>query len=399
MLISTAAVRGTNAEVDAALLAAVPVISRAELLGRLMTNYARSVAVSGTHGKTTTSAMIAQMLTVAKVDPTAVIGGDVPAWSSNARMGKSDIFVAEACEAYGSFLLLSPTITVITNVEADHLDHYADLQAIRDAFSALLDKTSYYAVICGDDPESKLLAERHTDNVATYGLSEGCAIRGKINRLGAGSQFTVEALGNYLGEIELSVPGRHNVVNALAAVTVGNLLDIPFEDIAAGLKSFRGTGRRFEILGVTELDVVVVDDYAHHPTEIKATLDAASNSYPERRVIAVFQPHLPSRTRDLMDDFASAFDKADLVLLTDIFLSREKPIDGVTGALLADKMRDVRGFAAVEYIENKDDLPAALDKFVRPGDVVITLGAGDIRTAAVRYLSATSATEERLAHV
>ena len=399
IVVATAAVRGANAEIDQAIEAGIPVVSRAELLGRLMERYPQSIAVSGTHGKTTTTAMIAQMLDVAGADPSAMIGGDVPDWASNAKVGKSDIFVAEACEAYGSFLSLSPSITIITNVESDHLDHYQDMEAIRNAFRALLRQTSYYAVVCGDDTESRELAAEFSGNVVTYGLSEGCAIHATINSLGAGSNFSVDALGYALGDVELSVPGRHNVVNALAAVTVGNLLDIPFEKIAAGLKAFRGTGRRFEILGTTETDIVVVDDYAHHPTEIRATLEAAAASYPDRRIVAVFQPHLPSRTRDLMDEFASCFDGADLVVLTDIFLSREQPLEGVTGALLASKMKDIRGNAAVEFVENKLDIPEALAGIVRSHDLVITLGAGDIRAAGEMFLDRAGRKSERLVNV
>jgi len=392
-------VRGANPEIDRAIELDIPVISRAEMLGRLMTEYKQSIAVSGTHGKTTTAAMIAQMLETAGYDPTAVIGGDVPAWSSNARVGNSDVFVAEACEAYGSFLSLSPAITIITNVEPDHLDHYADMDAIRDAFRTMLRQTSYYAVICGDDTEARELAAEFSGNVVTYGLSEGCAVHATIKTLGAGSHFTVDALGYELGDIELLVPGRHNVVNALAAVTVGNLLDIPFEKIAAGLKSFQGTGRRFEILGTTESDVVVVDDYAHHPTEIRATLEAAAAYYPTRRIVAVFQPHLPSRTRDLMDEFASCFNGADMVILTDIFLSREKPLPGVSGSDLAAKMKDIRGNAAVEYVENKLDIPQVLAEIVRKGDLVITLGAGDIRDAGESFLDIAGRKSERTLNV
>jgi len=387
LVIATAAVRGTNPEIDQAAALGIPIVTRAEMLGRLMGEYEQSIAISGTHGKTTTSAMIAQMLEVAGADPTAMIGGDVPEWASNARVGKSGIFVAEACEAYGSFLELSPSITVVTNIESDHLDHYADMEAIREAFREMLRKTSYYAVICGDDPEARALANEFKGNVVTYGLNEGNAVHGKINRLAAGSEFSVDTLGYPLGDIALVVPGRHNVVNALAAVTVGNLLDIPFEKIATGLKAFRGTGRRFEILGTNVKDVVVVDDYAHHPTEIRATLAAAAASYPDRRIIAVFQPHLPSRTRDLMDEFAGCFDGADLVVLTDIFLSRESPMAGVSGGHLAAKMKDVRGNAAVEYVEDKRDVPGVLLDIVRPHDLVITLGAGDIRTAGETFLT------------
>jgi UDP-N-acetylmuramate--alanine ligase len=399
LVIATAAVRGANPEVDRAVELGIPVISRADMLGRLMSNYSLGIAVSGTHGKTTTSAMIAQMLEAADADPTAVIGGDIPDWASNARIGKSEVFVAEACEAYGSFLSLSPSITVVTNVEPDHLDHYHDMDAIREAFRTLLRQTEFYAVLCGDDPEASSLAKEFKGNVATYGLTDGCSVHGRVISLGAGSRFEIDTLGYPLGEVELMVPGKHNVVNALAAVTVGNLLDIPFEKIAAGLKAFRGTGRRFEILGTTDSDIVVVDDYAHHPTEIRATLEAAASSYPDRRIIAVFQPHLPSRTRDLMDEFAACFHGADLVLLTDIFLSREQPLPGVTGDMLAYKMMDVRGKAAVEYIPDKNDIPGELRKYARPHDLIITLGAGDIRVAGETFLEMVGAAGERVVNV
>jgi UDP-N-acetylmuramate--alanine ligase len=399
LVITTAAVRGANPEVERAVQLGIPVITRAETLGRLMSQYARSVAVTGTHGKTTTSAMISQMLVSAGADPTAVIGGDIPSWGSNARVGDSDIFVAEACEAYGSFFELFPQITVVTNIEADHLDYYKDMSAIRGAFKRVLGQTSYYSVLCVDDPETAAVARDIKENVATYGISPEASIRAVNINLGPTSTYTVDILGNKLGEIELSVPGIHNIANSLAAVAIGNLLDIQFSDIATGLKSFTGTGRRFERLAKTEGDVLVIDDYAHHPTEIAATLQAAASSYPERRIIAVFQPHLPSRTRDFMGEFASSFGLADLVFLTDIYLSREKPLDGVTGKDLAIATELAHGRGAVTYVPNKHDLPAEISKIVRRGDLVITLGAGDIRSAAEGLINLLHPTTESLTHV
>jgi UDP-N-acetylmuramate--alanine ligase len=399
LVITTAAVRGANPEVDRAIEQGIPIISRAAMLGKLMALYPRSIAVSGTHGKTTTSGMTAQMLTHAGIDPTAVIGGDVPAWQSNARIGSTDVFVAEACEAYGSFLELHPSIAVITNVEPDHLDYYSDMDAIRGAFRTFLSQTSYYAVLCADDFEANKLAGELTDNVATYGLSGTASVRATDVVLWPSSSYTVEILGNVLGRIELSVPGLHNVVNSLAAVTVGNLLDLPFEAIAAGIKSFRGTGRRFEILGTTSTNVLVVDDYAHHPTEIRATLNAAVSAYPGRRIVVVFQPHLPSRTRDLMDEFASSFGEADIVVITDIYLSREKTLDGITGALLAEKTAAVHGSELVLYVADKNNLARELQLICEPGDLLITLGAGDVRMASEQFLHDVSQEHERLAHV
>ena len=376
-VVYSAAIKEDNPELVAARKAKIPIISRSKMLGKLMDSYNTSIAVAGTHGKTTTSAMIAQMLESAGCDPTALIGGDVPAWHSNARLGNSEVFVAEACEAYGSFLDMRPSISVVTNVEADHLDYYADLDAIMNAFHQFLTQTAGTAILCADDAHCLQLVGAVKARVVTYGFTDNADVRG-LPDIGRPGRFVVLDHERNAGEVQLAVPGRHNIQNALAAVAVGLTLGIPFAKIVAGLATFAGTGRRFERVGETKNGVLVIDDYAHHPTEIRATLAAARDAYPNRRIIAVFQPHLPSRTRDLMDGFANAFGDADLVVLTDIYLAREKPLEGVSGELLAQQVAGVRGESRVRYVPNKADLPAILSRIVELGDVVLTLGAGDI---------------------
>jgi UDP-N-acetylmuramate--alanine ligase len=384
-VVVSAAVKDDNPEIVAAREAGIPVISRSEMLGELMDRYAIRIAVAGTHGKTTTSAMIAQMLEAAGCDPTAMIGSDIPSWHSNARLGKSEVFVAEACEAYGSFLDMRPTISIVTNIEEDHLDYYSDLDAIMKAFRKFLSQTSQTVILCADDPNCMRLTRETGARVVTYGFARDADVRDASDGARPGHGLVVYR-GDALGEIALQVPGRHNILNALAAVAVGLELKVPFSKIAAGLAEFRGTGRRFEKLGETAGGVLVIDDYAHHPTEIKATLAAARNAYPERRIIAVFQPHLPSRTRDLMDGFAHAFGDAALVVITDIYLAREAPLEGVSGKLLAERVSAVRGEDHIRFVTDKADLPAELAQIAKPGDLVLTLGAGDIDKAGKRFL-------------
>ncbi len=393
LVVVSAAVRGGNPEVAAARAADIPIISRAEMLGRLMDRYARSVAVSGTHGKTTTTGMTACILEDGGLDPTVLIGGDLPRYGGNARVGASDVFLAEACEAYDSFLDLNPQVAVITNIEADHLDYYGDLENVLRSFRRFLSQVSDLAVVCGDDGNVLRLLSGLKDgpDVLTYGFSEGVALRALDVALdGPRPSYTVTRRGEPLGRVTLSVPGRHNALNSLAAVAVGLHFGLPFARIAAGLASFTGTGRRFERLGETADGVLVVDDYAHHPTEIRATLAAARRAYPDRRIVAVFQPHLPSRTLDFKMEFAESFSDADAVVLTDIYLAREKPLEGVTGAGLAALTADRRGAGHVAYVGDKALLPARLSEMLRPGDLLLTLGAGDIRAAAEGYLNLAS---------
>ena len=386
LVVASAAVKRDNPEMAAARERGIPVISRAEMLGRLMARYPRSVAITGTHGKTTTTGMTALVLEAGDLDPTVLIGGDLPAYGGNARLGGSDVFLAEACEAYDSFLDLNPQIAVVTNIEADHLDYYGDLANVLRSFRKFLSQVSDTAIVDGTDANIQaVLAEGagRLPNIVTYAINGGdAALTARdLDLDSAAPSYTAHWQGKRLGRVQLGVPGLHNVANSLAAVGVGLTLGVSFGQIAAGLAGFTGTGRRFERLGATASDVLVIDDYAHHPTEIKATLAAARRAYGNRRLVAVFQPHLPSRTRDFKTEFAESFADADHVVLTDIFLAREQPLEGVTGAGLAALTADRRGAGHVTYVADKTALPHRLAEIVRPGDLLLTLGAGDIRSA------------------
>jgi len=393
LVVASAAVKKDNPELVAARERGLPIISRAEMLGRLMARYPRSVAVSGTHGKTTTTGMIAMILDAAGVDPTVLIGGDLPAYGGNARLGGGDVFLAEACEAYDSFLDLDPAIAVITNIEADHLDYYGDLPNILRSFGQFLSQVTGTAILPGFDANARGLIARlraapDAPRVVTFAPAGDVSLRADdLDADSPAPSYDAVWHGETLGRVTLGVPGMHNVANSLAAVAAALTLDIPFGAISGGLRSFTGTGRRFERLGETDGGVLVVDDYAHHPTEIRATLAAARRAYPGRRIVAVFQPHLPSRTRDFRAEFADSFADADRVVLTDIFLARESPLEGVTGAALAALTADRRGADHVTYVADKAALPSRLAEMVQPGDLVLTLGAGDIRAAGEGLLA------------
>ena len=393
LVVASAAVKKDNPEMAAALAKGIPVISRAEMLGRLMARYPRSVAITGTHGKTTTTGMTAMVLDAGGLDPTVLIGGDLPAYGGNARLGGSDVFLAEACEAYDSFLDLDPKIAVVTNIEADHLDYYGDLNNVLRSFRKFLSQVTGTAILCGRDLNVHAVMEElrrsaSAPEIVTFAIQGDVTLSARdIVIESATPSYTAVWRGDPLGRVQLHVPGMHNVANSLAAVAVGLTLGVPFDQIASGLAGFTGTGRRFERLGVTASDVLVIDDYAHHPTEIRATLAAARRAYGSRRIVAVFQPHLPSRTRDFKTEFAESFAAADHVVLTDIFLAREQPIEGITGAGLAALTADRRGVDHVTYVADKTALPTRLTEIVRPGDLVLTLGAGDIRSAGEGLLA------------
>ncbi len=395
LVVVSAAIKKDNPELTAARERCIPVISRAEMLGRLMARYSNSVAITGTHGKTTTTGMAAMVLEAGILDPTVLIGGDLPAYSGNARLGGSDVFLAEACEAYDSFLDLNPKIAVVLNIEADHLDYYGDLANVLRSFRRFLSQVTGTAILAANDANIQdVLGEMREASaplpeIVTYGVEDGAATLSAcdVQLDGPAPSYTAVWHGQPLGSVCLHVPGLHNVSNSLAAVAVGLALGVPFAQIAAGLAGFTGTGRRFERLGVTSTDVLVIDDYAHHPTEIRATLAAARRAYADRRIVAVFQPHLPSRTRDFKTEFAESFAGADHVVLTDIFLAREPVMEGVTGAGLAALTADRRGADYVTYVADKAALPDRLAEIVRPGDLVLTLGAGDIRAAGEGLLA------------
>ena len=399
------AVPETNPEVMAARQKNVPIFRRPEVLGAIV-NAGRGIAIAGTHGKTTTTGMVASILLAANLDPTIILGGDLPQIGGNARNGKSDIVLAESCEAYDGFLYLHPEIAVVLNIEADHLDYHLTEQHVFDSFERFLTqvKPGGTVIACGDDEntgkvagnaDEVLVARQDGSGMGFYSVTPGGPwYAADINLSGPYPTFDLQCFtGKYpksgyvsQGKVTLRVPGLHSVSNALAAAAVGDALDIAPEKIIAGLEAFTGTGRRFETLGEKN-GILVIDDYAHHPTELRATLGAAKSAYPNRRLVAVFQPHLPSRTRDLMNEFAQALTLADAVVLTDIYLAREAALPGVSSAVLTENVQAAKPNLPAQLVPNLADLPDALADFVQPGDLVLTLGAGDIRAAGEGLLN------------
>ena len=356
----------------------LPMISRAVMLGELMRMHF-GVGIAGTHGKTTTTSMVGLVVIEGGFDPTVIVGGKVTTFGSSAVVGEGDIIVIEADEYDRTFLRLTPSLAVITNIEAEHLDTYADLDDIKQAFRQFANSVPFYgaAILCLDDPVIQEIVGDVDRRVITYGLSRQAEIRSdRIRQVGLKTRFHVLERGRSLGEIELHSPGIHNVQNALAAVAVGLELEIDFNEIRSALAGFTGVQRRFQQVGESR-GVLVVDDYAHHPTEIEATLEAAHKGWPDRRIVAVFQPHLYTRTRDFIRAFAKAFFNADVLVLTQVYGAREAPIEGVDGQMLA-ALAARYGHRNVHYVADKDDLPAFLADLVRKGDSVVTMGAGDI---------------------
>ncbi|MFL5578979.1 MAG: UDP-N-acetylmuramate--L-alanine ligase [Gemmatimonadaceae bacterium] len=384
-LVVTSAVRREHPELARARELGLDVVRRAEALGEAVSG-GELVAVAGTHGKTTTTVMTTEALAGAGLDPTGVAGGRVRAWGGNLRGGGERVFVAEADEYDRSFLALSPTVAVVTNVEADHLDIYDDLEDIRRAFAQFV-RGARYVVLCADDPGANALSTPASAEVIRYGIGDApdARLRATGVRLEAGgARFDVVYDGERLGALQLRVPGDHNVRNALAAVGAGIALGQKLDALRPGLEAFGGVERRFERLGEAR-GVTVVDDYAHHPTEIRATLAAAREAFPGRRLVAAFQPHLFSRTRDFAGDFGSALAGADVVYLTEIYPSREQPIPGVTAELVADAA--ARAGRAPAWRGARDRLADALASAARDGDVVLTLGAGDITRTGPELLA------------
>jgi UDP-N-acetylmuramate--alanine ligase len=381
----TSAVARDHPEVERARALGVPVIRRAEALAEAVSGGVL-VAIAGTHGKTTTTVMATEALAAAGRDPTGVVGGRVGAWGGNLRPGGVSLHVVEADEYDRSFLALRPTVAVVTNVEADHLDIYADLGDIRDAFAQFL-RTAQWVILCADDAGANTLPVPSTAEIVRYGTSSSDArlVARDIQVTPDGSRFDVVYDGETLGSLALRVPGLHNVRNALAAVGVGIATGVTLDEMQPGLERFTGVERRFQRLG-DAAGVTIIDDYAHHPTEIRATLDAARASFPGRRIVAAFQPHLYSRTRDFATEFGSALAAADAVFLTDIYPAREQPIAGVSADLIATAM--VRSGRPAAWQGARTALVAALTGEVRPGDVVLTLGAGDITATGPELLRA-----------
>jgi len=377
-LVITAAVPPDHSEIQRARELGIPVMKRAEALGEWI-NPGRVVAIAGTHGKTTTTAMATEVLVAAGLNPTGLVGGRVSEWESNLRLGDDELFVVEADEYDRSFHHLRPQVAVLTNLEADHLDIYGDLEGVEKAFQIFLEGVSPegHVAACGDDHGVSRLLPGLGEKARTYGLNAGSQLRGIGVREGEdGARFEVVEDGEYKGEIALLIPGVHNVRNALGAAMAARSLGVEWGAIQRGLNTFRGVGRRFDLLGEVG-GVTVVDDYAHHPTEIRATLDAARGRFPGRRIVAIFQPHLFSRTRDFAQDFGEALAGADEVWVTEIYPAREAPIPGVTGVLVAQATLDA-GSPSVSFHPELAELPQEILPSLLPGDVCLAMGAGSI---------------------
>lgn len=378
VVVTSSAVKADNVEVLCARKKMIPVIPRAEMLAELM-RMKYGIAIAGTHGKTTTTSLVATVLGGGQLDPTVVIGGKLKSVGSNAKMGQSEFLVVEADESDGSFLKLTPTIAVVTTLDEEHMDHYGTLDNLKEAFLQFLNNIPFYgtAVLCLDETNIQSLIPRLEKKYITYGLlSQADYTARNVTFRGLDTWFDVFYQGQPLGQIHSVAPGRHNVLNTLAAVAVGMELNLTFEVIAQALKGFTGVQRRFEILQDTPA-LTVVDDYGHHPVEVQVTLRTAKEVWPARRLVVVFQPHRYSRTQALLKQFWSAFNDADCLIVTGIFAAGEEPIAGVSAGSLAEGIKNF-GHKNVECIENLSDALDTLVSLLQPGDVLFTLGAGNV---------------------
>ncbi|MGM0383072.1 MAG: UDP-N-acetylmuramate--L-alanine ligase [Thermodesulfobacteriota bacterium] len=387
VVVFSSAVKGNNREIVEAKERSIPVIPRAEMLAELM-RLKYGIAVAGSHGKTTTTSMIASILTKGGFDPTVIIGGRLNIWGgSNARLGRSDFLVAEADESDGSFLALSPSMAVVSNIDHEHIDFYCSMENLRKIFVDFINKIPFYgrAILCVDDKEVQGLIPQLTKSYVTYGLSPQSDIRASgIAKKGMNTSFDVTFKNRFVGNVTISIPGQHNVLNALAAIGIGLEMDIDFKHIREGLKDLGGLKRRFEIKG-QKGGILFVDDYGHHPTEIIATLSAAKECWPDRRLVVIFQPHRFTRTRDLYDKFVISFNQADFLIITPIYGAGEEPIQGVDSSILYQGIKQ-HGHRAVTYSDSAEGRISFLLDQIRTGDVVLTLGAGDIHLVGSELL-------------
>lgn len=399
VVVVSSAIKGYNPEVEAARARQIPIIPRAEMLNELM-RMKYGIAVAGAHGKTTSTTMMHTVLMAAGFDPTAVIGGRVNSLGlANARWGKSDYLVAEADESDGSFLTLTPTVAIVTNVDAEHLDHYGTLERLLDAFVGFANRVPFYGMtaICLDDPNVRAIQPRLTKRTVSYAIAaEDADYRAiELDNRGGRSSFTVVAHGQVRGRFELSMPGRHNVLNALASIALCDEQGVSTAVSRKALAEFSGVQRRFTLRGQVD-DIAVVDDYGHHPTELRATLSAARDAHPQRRIVACFQPHRYTRVRNHFDEFVASLDDADLVVLTSIYAAGEAPIPGIDSSALAKQLRARKPAREVVQVEG-DDIVAAttvtLRCHVRPGDLVLTLGAGSITKVSFALVEALAETQ------
>ena len=386
VVVTSSAVRPDNPEVAAARAAGVPVIPRAEMLAELM-RLKYSVAIAGAHGKTTTTGLVAEVLAGGGLDPTVVIGGKLKSVGVNALLGRGDFIVAEADESDGSFLKFAPTIAVVTNIDREHLDFYADLASIQEVFLRFIDRIPFYglAVLCLDSPALQEIIPRVKKRMTTYGLSRQAELQAdQVVFDGLRSRFTVFWQGQELGPIVLNLPGQHNVYNALASIAVGLELEIGFATIKTALEKVQGVQRRLEIKGQWN-EVTVIDDYGHHPTEIAATLLALQQCWPKRRKVVVFQPHRYSRTRALFEDFTRSFNQSDVLVVLPIYAASETPIEGVAADMLAEAIR-AHGHRQVIYVPSAEAAVAEVARILEGDDILLTLGAGDVYQIGPRVL-------------
>jgi len=401
VVVHSSAIAPNNPELARARAMEIPAISRGEMLAELM-RVKYCVTIAGSHGKTTTTSLVATVLRHAGLDPTVVVGGKVNALGSNARLGAGDLFVAEADESDGSFLRLAPTVAIITNIDAEHLDHYGTHENVKDAFVQFANQVPFYGlcVMCIDHPHVAAILPRLERRHVTYGTSAKADYRATDVRFaGIETHFAVHRKTDSLGEFMVRMPGAHNVQNALAVVAAADELEIPLNIVREAMAQFHGVQRRFTVLGEPGFekggkrgDVMIVDDYGHHPAEIEATLKAAQSGF-GRRVVAAFQPHRYTRTHALFAEFTEAFDEADVILVTDVYSAGEKPIEGATGEALAAGLA-ARGHPSVRYIAGKENVKDALLEVIEPGDIVIALGAGDINASARALLATLTARDK-----
>jgi UDP-N-acetylmuramate--alanine ligase len=387
VVVVSSAVKKDNPEVVAARRKKIPVIPRAEMLAELM-RLKYAVAIAGSHGKTTTTSMVATVLNAAGLDPTAVVGGKVNVLGSNAKLGKSELMVVEADESDGSFLHLHPAISVVTNIDPEHMDHYRTLDALKDAFVEFCNRVPFYGlnVLCLDHPNVQALLPRLEKRFVTYGSSHAADYRLEgVTLDGFSTRFEAFRRDESLGDFTVRMVGAHNAMNALAVIAVAEELHVPLEVVRAALADFGGVQRRFTVRGEAN-GITVVDDYGHHPAEVKATLAGARKAF-GRRLVVAFQPHRYTRTRDLFEDFCSAFNDADVLFLTGIYAAGEEPIEGVSSERLAEALR-AHGHPDVTMVPRRADLVAAMVGRLVPGDLVLTLGAGDITHTGPELLAA-----------
>ena len=384
-VVYSSAVPSDNPEIIAAIKKSIPVIRRAEMLAELINLKQTSIAVGGTHGKTSTSSMIGMVLEKTGHDPTLVVGGLVSNLNTNVKLGSGNLIVVEADEFDRSFLALNPTIAVVTNLEMEHTDCYDSLHDLKNAFLQFCHSVPFYGevILCADSPSLMEIMPKIIKPIKTYGLSDYadfCAKNIKYNE--NKSEYTLFHKKNNLGKININVPGEHNILNSLAAITLGIELDIPLEKVKSGIKSYKGVRRRFEIKK-NDQDVLVIDDYAHHPTEVEATINAAKNGW-NKRIVSVFQPHLFSRTRDFFKEFAKSLFDSNIIIITDIYPAREKPIKGISSKLIMDELKLI-GHKNINYLPDLEKLNQLLDTIIKSGDMLITMGAGNIWRYSDKY--------------